>query len=169
LFEEATYINERELIESLALEVLNKKAKALAGQWKWVDVVLSANSYRDYETSLTAQLVGVPEKLINALKAKEEALEALDDKNYADWTDEDEDLETQLHGEIEALENEREQYRHFSDEQKAVSGAMVSFDCEGKVFVKVGYVKKEDMSEAFPPSATGESGEGTKVELEQFR
>jgi hypothetical protein len=123
------------------------------------------NSYRDYETTLTAELVGVPEKLITDLKAKEGALEALEDKNYADWTDEDEDLETQLHGEIETLENEREQYRHFSDEQKAVSGAMVSFDSEGKIFVKVGYVKKEDISEAFPPSETDESGEGTKGEL----
>jgi len=165
LFEDATYINERELIETLALDILNKKAKTLAKQWKWVDVVLSANSYRDYETTLTAELVGVPEKLITDLKAKEEALEALEEKNYADWTDEDEDLETQLHGEIEALENEREQYRHFSDEQKAVSGAMVSFDSEGKLFVKVGYVKKEDMSEAFPPSETDESGEGTKGDL----
>jgi len=165
LFEEATYINERELLETLALDILNKKAKSLAKQWKWVDVVLSASSYRDYETTLTAELVGVPEKLITDLKAKEDAIEALEDKNYADWTDEDEDLETQLHGEIETLENEREQYRHFSDEQKAVSGAMVSFDSEGKIFVKVGYVKKEDISEAFPPSDTDESGEGTKGEL----
>ena len=165
LFEEATYINERELIETLALDILNKKAKPLAKQWKWVDVVLSMNSYRDYETTLTADLVGVPEKLMADLKAKEEALEVLEDKNYADWTDEDEDLETQLQGAIEALEKKREQYRHFSDEQKAVSGAMVSFDSDGKIFVKVGYVKKEDMSEAFPPSETDESGEGAKSDL----
>jgi len=165
LFEDATYINERELIETLALDILNKKAKPLVKQWKWVDVALSANSYRDYETTLTAELVGVPEKLMVNLKAKEDALEALEEKNYVDWTDEDEDLETLLHGEIEALENEREQYRDFSDEQKAVSGAMVSFDSDGKIFVKVGYVKKEDMSEAFPPSETDESGGGTKGEL----
>ncbi len=165
LFEDATYINERELIEPLALDILSKKAKPLTKQWKWVDVVLSMNSYRDYETTLTAELVGVPEKLMADLKAKEEALETLEDKNFTDWTDEDEDLETQLHGEIEALENEREQYRHFSDEQKVVSGAMVSFDSDGKLVVKVGYVKKDDMNEAFPPTETAESGEGTKGDL----
>jgi len=164
LFEDATYINERELIETLALDILNKNAKPLVKQWKWVDVVLSANSYRDYETLLTADFVGVPEKLITDLKAKEDALETLEDKNYADWTDEDEDLETQLHGEIETLENEREQYRHFSDEQKAVSGAMVSFDSEGKIFIKVGYVKKEDMAKAFPPVNTADSDGDTPAE-----
>jgi len=165
LFEDATYINERELLETLALDILNKKAKPLAKQWKWVDVVLSINSYRDYETTLSAEFVGVPEKLTADLKAKEDALEVLEDKNYTDWTDEDEDLETQLHGEIEALENEREQYRHFSDEQKAVSGAVVSFDSEGEIVIKVGYVKKEDMRVAFPPSETDEAGEGTKGDL----
>jgi len=165
LFEDATYINERELLETLALDILNKKAKPLAKQWKWVDVVLSANSYHDYETRLMAELVGVPEKLTADMKAKEDALEVLEEKNYADWTDKDEDLETQLHGEIEVLENEREKYRCFSDEQKAVSGAMVSFNSDGEITVKVGYVKKEDMREAFPPSETDETGEGTEAEL----
>lgn len=154
LFESATYINERDLIESLALEILNKKAKTLAKQWKWVDVTLSANSYSDYETQLRAEFVGLPKKLIKDLQKKEKALDVLNDKNGVDWTDADDDLETELEGAIEALEGKREKYRHFSDEQKAVSGVMVSFDSTGAIIVELGFVKKEDMALAFPPVAT---------------
>ena len=155
LFESTSYINDRDLLEEMALEILNKKAATFKKNWKWVEVSLS--HYDDYETELSAEFKDVPKKLIQELEQKEKALDTLNE-NWEDWTDKEDALETELEGSIEDLENKREQYRHFSDEQKAVSGVVVGFDGNGEFTIKLGYVKKEDMKLAFPPAKKAKSG-----------
>jgi len=164
MFESETYVNERELIETMALEKLNRKAQSLINGWKWVDVSLTANSYNDYQTSLSANFSDVPDALKNDLKAKEKALSDLNNKPFSDWTEKDDALEDKLDVEIEALESKREQYRVFTDKQKAVSGVMVSFDASGTIVLKLGLVKKDDMVLAFPPTKKSDDGLGDKTE-----
>jgi len=163
LFDSKTYINNRDLIEMLALEILNKKAKSFEKKWKWVDV--SLDDYSDYETTLEADFKDVPDKITKELELKTKALDELNDKDYSDWTDEDDDLETELEACIELLENKRYKYRCFTEEQKAVSGVVISFDNDGEITVNYGYVKKEDMELAFPQTkpTPGDTLENTKT------
>jgi len=152
LFESESYINERELLESLALDILNKKAAPLKKQWKWVDVSITGQGNTTYKDRLQADLINVPETLTADITEKQTALDAL----YAqdDWSEDDEALSEELSAAIEALENKQEKYRQFTDEQKAVSGALVSVSREGEIAIDVGLVKKEDMALAFPKSDT---------------
>lgn len=159
LFESKIFINDRELLEFLALEILNKEAKAYKKQWKWVEVSLS--SFDDYAAKLSAEFKDVPKSLVQELQRKAKALDELNDKDYETWTDADDEMEAELEKSIEILEDKRERYRNYSDEQKAVSGVVIGFDSEGEITVHLGYVKKEDMKLAFPPAnKTNKGGAG---------
>jgi ParB family chromosome partitioning protein len=154
LFESVSYINERELLEQLATDILNKKAQSLAKEWKWVEVSLSQHNKPDYKGRLQADYVGVPEKLTTDLQDKHKALDALYDKDGDEWTEDDTVLEDKLNTAIEKLEAKQEAYRAFTDAQKSVSGAVVSFNYDGEITISYGYVKKEDMAQAFPKDET---------------
>jgi len=146
LFESNAYINERELLESLVLQKLEAEATKIKG-WKWVKVDLTHKA-SDYAGQLQAEYVDVPDTLIKSLEDKQAAINTLYDK--AEWTDEDIAMEQELTAEIEALESKREEYRAFTDEQKAVSGIVISLNYQGEVTLHQGLVNKEDKNLAFP-------------------
>ena len=80
-----------------------------------------------------------------------------------DWTDKHEDRDMEIDEEIEKLEDKREQYRDFSDEQKAVSGVLVTH-YDGEVRFELGLVKKEDIKAAFPPAESVNSSGTASVD-----
>lgn len=157
LFESTSYISDRELLEKLALEILNDKADKLRKQWKWVEVSLTG-AFSDYQGRLHAEFIDVPEKLSIALKEKHSALDTLNEKDYNDWTEADQTQEDALERKIDELETKREKYRQFTEEQKAVSGAVVSLNEQGEIVIQEGYVKKADMALAFPENQQELSG-----------
>lgn len=164
LFESSCYINDKELLETLALELLEKKAKSLKKQWKWVELSLSPQTRIDYEATLTAEPVNVPESLTVAIKEKEDALNTLNKIDYEQWTDEQETLENRLESELESLDKKLNKYRRFTPQQKQVAGALVKINHNGKITVNLGLVKKEDMPEAFPETDKDISSSHSKPE-----
>lgn len=155
LFESASYINERELLESLALDKLQKEAGEIKG-WKWVDVTLN-RSAGEFAGPLQPEYQDVPESLNQSLEEKQAALDTLYNKDN-EWSEEDEALEAELSAALEALESKRETYRAFTDEQKSVSGAVLSVNREGEITVDYGLVRKEDKKLAFPAKENGADG-----------
>jgi len=150
LFESVSYINERDLLEKLALEKLTLAAEPLKTQWKWVEISLSRHNTSEHKGRLQAELIDVPKSMTDELQSKQDKLDALYDKPYDEWTEKDETLDDELTHAIASLEEEQEQYRSFAEEQKALSGAVVSIDYQGDITIDYGYVKKEDMAQAFP-------------------
>ncbi len=164
LFESSSYINDRELIESLAMEVLSKKANSLKKQWKWVDIVLSNHSQIAYEKVITPEPINVPDTIKTAIQEKEAALNALHDIDYEQWTDEQDQLEERLENELSALDKKINKYRRFTDEQKQVSGAIIKVNREGKATIDYDFVKKEDIAKAFPTDSNDKKSGNTLSE-----
>ncbi len=164
LFESSCYINDKALLETLALELLEKKAASLKKQWKWVELSLSPHTKVDYESTLMAELVNVPESLTTTIKEKEDALNTLNNIDYNQWTNEQEILENRLESELESLDKKLNKYRRFTPQQKQVSGAVVKINHDGKITIDLGLVKKEDMPEAFPETDKDISSTHSKPE-----
>lgn len=162
LFESSSYINDKDLIEKLAIALLEKKAMPLRKQWKWVELSLSPQQTIDYETILTPAPINVPDNLESAIKEKEAALNTLNKEYYNDWTEEQEAQEKQLEHELSALDKKLNKYRRFTQAQKQAAGAIVNINKEGKITVDVGFVKKEDMLIAFPASDENILGDDLK-------
>lgn len=161
LFESVSYINDRELLEQLATEKLEaERDRLLAMGWKWGEIGFDYRCTHEYNRKLEAEFANIPEELSTTLKEKNAELDKLNAKDYDEWTDEDQALEDSLSEEINQLEDDQEQYRNFTDEQKAVAGVVVYVAHGGTIAVEFGCVKKEDMKAAFPPSKGGASGSG---------
>lgn len=151
LFESASYIDDKDLLETLATARLEEKAKPLRKQWKWVDIALSPYC-NNYESTLTAEPMNVPDDLCTTIKEKEGALATLNAINYNELTEEQEKQEEQLDSDLDKLHKKLDKYRRFTPEQKKVAGAIVKINHDGGITVCLGLVKHEDMPLAFPTS-----------------
>lgn len=175
LFESESYINEYDLLESLALQKLQHEADTIQG-WCWVDVTLTRQA-NEYAGCLQAEYTNVPDALSQSIEDKQTALNALFDKDYDEWSEEDEALESDLTAALEALENKRETYRAFTEEQRAVSGVVLSVNRDGGMSAEYGLVRKEDKKLAFPAKGNnaGETNENSiesnalKSDLHNFK
>jgi ParB family chromosome partitioning protein len=166
LFQDASYIADVELLESMATQKLEaERDRLIEAGWQWGEVSFDEYGDRGFPAQIKADFDGVPETLESTLAAKQADLDALNEKYYGDWTDEDNALESELETAIEKLENEREQYRNFSDQQKAVSGVVVTLSYSGELLVEYGWVRKEDLATAFPPATSDSNSADTKTSV----
>jgi ParB family chromosome partitioning protein len=162
LFQECSYINDPELIEKLAKEKLEAVRESLKDEgWKWADVSLSGPFGHQYTSlhRLQGELVGVPEAMTKAIATLEDEASQLDAIPYEDWTDENQEREEEIQEEICRLEQEQEQFRTYTDEQKSYSGAVVVVEA-GEPSVLRGFVKKEDLRTAKATASTQAAGSG---------
>lgn len=145
LFDSVCYLNDVDLVNRLATEVLEKKRAEVEKEgWKWTEVSFSGMNVQYEYKRLTAELSGVPKKLKTAYEKAQAELEAFEDRDFDDWTEEDSAKETELQDRVEELEAQQEQYRAFTAEQKSVSGSIVTLSHEGTVIVLQGLVRKGD-------------------------
>jgi len=145
LFENTTYLDNRELVFQLAEKKLGTIAEGMADGWLWHE----ANTTDRYiDTSQYTTLTGTPpEALQEEYKATEKAIDALNEMDPDDWTDE---LAEQLH-DLEAkwskLEDEIAEKTAFAPEQKALAGFIVCINGAGEPIFHTGLVRKEQLAQ----------------------
>ncbi|PPI82389.1 hypothetical protein KEHDKFFH_19845 [Marinobacter maroccanus] len=148
LFQEVTYLNDPELLQSLA----ETKIEALVAEkkvegWKWVEHAFGGfwstrfASMRRVEPEIEVEL---PEALTARLAEIDSLLNALNEKPMAEWTEEDEKAHDRLTDEERDLQEQKENSRVFSVEQKAEAGVLILIDREGEPEYREGILKPED-------------------------
>lgn len=159
LFQEVRYLHDCDIVDELVKTYLTEAAEQLAGQgWRWIDVdmnYLTSGSVSAHPRILDPEPAPqwrIPSALADKqaeLKKQVRALEERIDNSEVDELDDDtlERLEDELHEKEQELYNIGEKIEglaEFSDEQKAVSGCVVTLNHQG-ITVLRGRVKKEDL------------------------
>jgi ParB family chromosome partitioning protein len=153
LFNDVDHLEDRDLVEKLAIEKLEGlKDDLMKEGWKWGEVYLS-NPYDFNTPQLKPSDKNVPEALLKKLEKLEGEMDAIHEADEFDS-----EKENEIDDKINATEDEIESLKSFSDEQKSCSGFYLFVDREGEVVADKGYVKKADMAEAFPSEAGSNGG-----------
>lgn len=162
LFSERQYLLDRDLLTDLALKKLEKAAARVAKKEGWQNVDIAVNGNPDRYSSyhaLTPKPVDVPEKLLNEQTAREQELEALNEKS--DWEEEEEERSFWLEDRLQEIEAEIDTYRVYSDEDKAQAVVFVSVGHDGKTKIERGYI-----SNRVAKSRAAQDNQGEKAEPE---
>jgi len=161
MFESNTFINNVELLNSLAMDLFESKCEeVLLSGWKWCEIGYKSHENHHNLKRLNAKIGKLPKELSDNLKSKLTEQKTLEEIDADDWTDANDVREDELYDEIESLENEQDEYRAFTKKQKSVSGVVVDVDSMGRITLEMGFVKSEDMGAAFPPSKSDPKGVG---------
>lgn len=153
----STYFENPELVERLAIEKLKTASEEYVGQWKWVDVhlELEQSAIRSFGRVYAEEVDPDPELLaeLDRLNAREEQLTEMDNE---------EDLSEELSAEYDAIsprvaeiEKQIEGSRPFADDNRALSGVILTIDWDGNLSVIKGLVRPEDI-----PAENNEADEG---------
>lgn len=143
LFESKTYLNEPDILTSLAEIKLNESVIAVKAEgWKWVEISLDGDCYRSEYSQLRSEYVDVPQSITNAIKKAQDEQQQIYDLD--EWTDEATERSDKLDLEIEALETEKEQYRQYIASEISFAGCIITFDNSGNLLVLKGFINRED-------------------------
>src|SRR5690606_2848201 len=133
------------LVQRLAEEKLEKLRAEQGAGWAWSEIAFSNREVDQKGRQISAEYAGVPEALVQEIKATEKEIDDLEEREYTDaWSEEDDARQNALMEKREELENQRETYRAFTDDQKSLAGCVVFIDYDGKPQVRKGIVRKED-------------------------
>ena len=170
LFEDTVYLSDTTLVCELAHAKLDRAAKKLAKEqpgWKWVKTALERYEATEGLVQLYAEPIGVPEQLATDIEALDKQIMAWEDLYYDDELAEGfEDEEafdqaiTEAREKAEALEVKRDAYLTFTDEQKAYSGCIVTFNTAGKLEILEGLAVRKDIPKAETAEPGGNAGAG---------
>ncbi|MDX3893489.1 ParB/RepB/Spo0J family partition protein [Pusillimonas sp.] len=168
------YIQDRTLIERLALAKLDIEAEAIRAEgWGWVSVALDADNeqLRNYGRTFpeSRPLTKAEKKSISELSAQRDAIEekmdAVVDDDGTQWLELEQafdDLEAQI-------ENIQDGAQQWPPSILAAAGALVTIGSEGRTKVWRGLIRPEDRQDA-AHAAKGEDGEtGARVSLPQAK
>lgn len=179
LFENTVYLTDAELVCELANKKLQAAADKLAVDepgWKWIEITHDRFEARNALINLSAEHVDVPEELeaeIASLREECDDITELFDAYYQTddlpegYADE-EALVTEsqrIEDALDALEEKRDDYMAYTDEQRACGGCVVSFDGEGNLTIDHGLARKGDIPKETAksdgsPGAADRAGEG---------
>ena len=149
------YLDNAQLLYDLATAKLGKQVAKLQKEWKWAEAMIEV-TYADRERF--KRLSPIPDKPTDAeateierLKAELQQVQEGDD-SHAQWP---------IRNQLREAERGQRQRAVFSDEQKAVSGCLVSVGHDGTCHVEHGFVMREDEKEAkaLAVGGLGNSGE----------
>lgn len=147
-----THLENPELLERLAVEKLQEMAQAFVGQWKWVDVHLELDhgAFRSFGRVYPQDIEPDPKLLeeIETLNKREKELATIGDER--DPTDEEIDEYEAIHPRIEEIEDQIEEAKPFTDEDRAIAGVVISISHRGELQVEKGLVRPEDIPTADP-------------------
>lgn len=137
LFEDDVWFLNRDVLESVALEKLNKVAEGLKAEgWSWSTSQTDTLSFSEMN-----EFVRIYPDYGYLTDAEEQRYDELVDKV------EDGEASDEEKAEFEALAA-REHQETWSDAQKAVAGAIVAIDYNGKVNVEAGLIRPGDQEKA---------------------
>lgn len=181
LFVHTKYYHDRQLVDDLVKERLTQESEALlADGWKWADIDLEYfNNPITYPKILDphpARPSDIPPEL---LASKQEAtqlveklnslMDAAEEEEGFDYSDEHyQELEDKLSAADDErceIEEEISKLDTFTDEQKSISGCVITIDNSGLKVLK-GRVKKSDMMNLDGPDKKTESNDPSSVNPE---
>ena len=144
---DTTYLENPELLERLALEKLQAAAEEFVGQWKWVDTHLEIEhgAFRSFGRVSAQEVDPDPAilKEIETLTKREEELAMMGEEG--DIPNELWEEYEAIEPKVEALRDQIEDARPFSDEDRAIAGVVISIGWQGNLEIKKGLVKPEDI------------------------
>lgn len=148
----ATWFEDGDLLNRLAMEKLQAEADRIAGDWKWVEARMEV----DWEvTSRLGRVHASPGELTDDERSEYEKLTARrDELSELDPTEIEQDELDKLQTELAAAEDRIyeldeliEERGTWSDEARAMAGCLVTFNARGELDVQRGFVRPEDMPE----------------------
>lgn len=143
LLETTIYVTNPELIEELYQAKLQRYQEKQGKGWKWCQVVDNRHVATELGRVLPAEYVGVPEALALRITQVEEEIHQ-HDQNYTEWDDADQEKGEELDDLLSDLHKQRDEYRTYTDAQKAVAGCAVYVDHNGKPNTVYAIVLKKD-------------------------
>lgn len=169
LFEDTSYLRDTTLVCELAQAKLARARKAFEKKhpgWKWVQTTLERQETIEGLVRVYAAHVGVPGQLDAEIEALDKQIMAWEDRYYDDELPEGFDDEAGFEQAIAAarakadtLDAKRDDYLIFTDEQKAYSGCVISFDHAGKLDLIEGLARRKDIPRPGQPAqAEGTDG-----------
>lgn len=170
LFEqnEPGYLQNPEILTRLLNEKLAEaQASVVAEGWKWAELCVDGNIW-DLKRGLhilpdEARLT--PKDLKRRIALSEEydrLVEALDDDS--DTAEADQARLDRIEAKIDAIDNKPP---HYSAESKAIAGAILSLEHDGKLDITYGHVRPEDMP-VDPESPEGRKSTATKTKPAEY-
>lgn len=124
------------LARRIAAEVLEKVAEPLRDEWKWVEVDLEPELYRQGWSRLHSVPIDPPTETVAALEALARREIELEGTDEDDWTDELGEEMDALYERRAELERDLALSRGFTPEQKAASGCIVGAGHDGPMIAE---------------------------------
>jgi ParB family chromosome partitioning protein len=170
LFEDTLYLSDTALVCQLAQAKLDRAAKKLEKSqpgWLWVKTALERYDATEGLVQLYAEPIGVPKQLVTEIEALDNKIMAWEDLYYddalAEGFEDEEAFDSAIKAareKAEALEARRDAYLAFTDEQKAYSGCIVTFDNAGKLDILEGLAARNDIPRADDAGQGSDGGAG---------
>ena len=151
------YVIDVDLLHQLAsAKIAGQVDKIKVEGWAWVEprLVLSHADTCEYtHARMGMRAMNKSEQgRLDKLKTRIEALEAELDTLYGSDDEADDDKAEKLRDELDGLETQHaaliEQYQEWTDETKAIAGALVGIDHAGRLQVVRGLIRREDRKTA---------------------
>ncbi len=150
LFGNVTYIDDRDLLNSMVDEKMSDIVSELKKVWGWAEY---PSDFQEWKVSqyqvIGKELKNAPKKLVSELDQKMERLKALEDMPWGDFTDEEQDnFDTEfdeVERRISELEDELSHFSVFVKPEMAFGGVLVALDKDGTVKLYEGLVNSEDL------------------------
>ena len=162
--EEECYFEDVPLLQKLAEEKLQQIAVDLQASWKWAEArgSFSWNDRQQFRQLQEHELGEVPAKLLKKQESLQRKLEKLEEAEA------DESEATPIQQQLEEVEAKIAEYTGFSDEEKAISGCIVTLDHYGELDITYGLVKPEDDTQKPEPEdeTEGEESENGDDDME---
>lgn len=153
LWGSATYLHDTAIIDQLVQEKV-ESLKSELGVWGWIEFKDKDRpwEYRDL-MCVKGEVKGAPKKLTAELQAAitklaevDKEIDAANDKDDWETVDILEQQQSDLHEQIEKLEDRLDGYREFTPEQMAQSGVIIAIDPKGQAVLYKGCLKEKPKS-----------------------
>ena len=174
LFEDTFYLCDSSLVCELAQAKLDRAATKPAKEesdWSWIETSMDRHQSLEGLRQLLAEHVGVPEELTQEIEALNKRIGEWEDLYYDEELAEGFDDEDAFYAAIEdaqkevsELEDKRDEYLQYTEEQQAYAGCIVTCDNAGKLDILRGWARKKDLPKAKSTEAKNSAGEGGHTE-----
>ena len=159
------YLDDGGLLETLAIDKLNNEAKALGGQWRWIDVMLdmpwsATSAYgRVYPDAVPCDPDPAHVAELETVSAKIDEIE-----DRADDCDDDvAEYEALYARQEELVDLTTRPTTVYTDEARALAGGILSLDQSGNPKFEGGLIRLEDMPKRDEPEALEAADEQTET------
>jgi ParB family chromosome partitioning protein len=150
LFENTVYLNDKDILDKLVNNKIEKHKKELAtSDWKWIDVKFDFQpSFQlDQYYRIQTEYKNAPKKLLEELNAKRNRLTELEDLPYGETTEEQDEEMDSLDHDIYVINEKLEKYESFCEKEIPLAGCIISINSNGDIVTHHGLVKPSDMND----------------------